>query len=371
MIRIMKIFLFLLLILSLSVTKSWAIDGGLDRPVVLSDPIITVQYIDRNNASFVVYYWPSSDRDPARFYLLNETNRSLVAHNAGGGLPTTGSIYRLKRLSYSGLNPEHTYSIRFFSSHSRTFTSYADAAAGTTLLTFSTKDFYKRDYTNEFVRLIDAIKEVASSNIVNQPPIVNTKINGGKEFTTNRNVVLSVDASSNNYSVFDMQMRYSFTGETNSWSEWETFKFTKNLLLPAGLGDKRVFVQVRDPGGNIGNSYSTIKLVNEEDLQQEISATRISNDEIKPRILNLRLRGGATLVKTNNVILDFGVEDNVTLPENITIHTSLDGRNWTNRGLYDGFVSLNISGSGFKTVYIKAIDEAGNYTVESINFFKL
>ena len=67
----------------------------------------------------------------------------------------------------------------------------------------------------------------------------------------------------------------------------------------------------------------------------------------------------------------FAVEDNVTLPENIQIQVSTNGITWENTGLYEGSITYYFSNSGYKELYIKAIDEAGNYTIENITFFIL
>ncbi len=83
------------------------------------------------------------------------------------------------------------------------------------------------------------------------PPEGHFSINNGAEFTNKSTVVLSLEAKDNLSGVH--QVRYST--DSVGWSEWEEYKTTKELTLPAGEGEKTVFVQFKDGAGNRSVSY--------------------------------------------------------------------------------------------------------------------
>ncbi len=207
------------------------------------------------------------------------------------------------------------------------------------------------------------------------PPMVKPILNSGDEFATSSYITMTLDAHDDLSNVNDLKIRYSFDGI--SWipgsGMWDEFVFIKGINVPYEPTNEvqivRVFVQAKDKAGNIGNGYASIKYVMESKLQEEMLKTRQLYDTEKPRIIGLKLKNGGSISKTNNVQFSFAVEDNVTLPENIRIQVSTNGISWSDVGLYDGGASYYFSGSGYKELYIKTIDEAGNYTIETISFF--
>ncbi len=209
------------------------------------------------------------------------------------------------------------------------------------------------------------------------PPTVKPTINSGDEFTTDPNISLTLEAFDDFTNVNDLKMRYSFDG-TNwepSNNNWDDFQFMKDINIPFQPTNTtqivRVFVQVKDTSGNIGNGYASIKYVDESKLQEERLLARQLQDTEKPRIIGLGLASGGSVSTNNRVNFSFGVEDNATLPENIKIYASADGVNWEDKGLYSGSVDYNFNDSGYKFLYIKAVDEAGNYCIEDTRFFIL
>ncbi|MDQ0858832.1 immunoglobulin-like domain-containing protein [Bacillus sp. V2I10] len=83
------------------------------------------------------------------------------------------------------------------------------------------------------------------------PPEGQFTINNGLEFTNNSTVTLSLEAKDDLSGVH--QVRYSTDAKV--WSEWEEFNSSKELTLPAGDGEKTVFVEFKDHAGNISESY--------------------------------------------------------------------------------------------------------------------
>ncbi|HZH62172.1 MAG TPA: immunoglobulin-like domain-containing protein, partial [Metabacillus sp.] len=83
------------------------------------------------------------------------------------------------------------------------------------------------------------------------PPEGQFTINNGAEFTNKSNVTLSLEAKDDLSGVY--QTRYST--DAKEWSNWEEFKSTKELTLPSGDGEKKVFVEFKDHAGNISELY--------------------------------------------------------------------------------------------------------------------
>ncbi|MBO1514014.1 LamG-like jellyroll fold domain-containing protein [Metabacillus bambusae] len=83
------------------------------------------------------------------------------------------------------------------------------------------------------------------------PPEGQFTINNGAEFTNKSTANLSLEAKDDISGV--SQVRYSTNAK--EWSEWEEFKPSIELTLPAGDGEKTVFVEFKDHAGNISESY--------------------------------------------------------------------------------------------------------------------
>jgi hypothetical protein len=83
------------------------------------------------------------------------------------------------------------------------------------------------------------------------PPEGKFVINNGAEFTNKLTVNLSIEAKDDLSGVH--QVRYST--DARDWSDWEDFKSTKELTLPAGDGEKTLFVEFKDHAGNVSESY--------------------------------------------------------------------------------------------------------------------
>ncbi|WP_176560260.1 S-layer homology domain-containing protein [Brevibacillus dissolubilis] len=78
-------------------------------------------------------------------------------------------------------------------------------------------------------------------------------INSGASHSQTNNVTLDVTAADNNGAV---QMRFSNNGV--DWDAWETAASTKNWSLTGGEGLKTVYMELRDPAGNIESFTRTI-----------------------------------------------------------------------------------------------------------------
>ncbi len=87
-------------------------------------------------------------------------------------------------------------------------------------------------------------------------PFGSVTINNGDPATTNQNVSLQLVAADNSGTVTSMRFA---NDTTNTWSDWENYGTTKSWVLSAGSGQKTVFAQFRDGGGNVStNAFDTI-----------------------------------------------------------------------------------------------------------------
>ncbi len=78
------------------------------------------------------------------------------------------------------------------------------------------------------------------------PQGLTVKLNNGSQYTTSKNVTLSISVSDTSTSGYQMKV-WGIDGATSEDSAtWETFAATKSIALPTGDGLKTVYVKVRD-----------------------------------------------------------------------------------------------------------------------------
>ncbi|MFQ5979663.1 MAG: PKD domain-containing protein [Candidatus Heimdallarchaeota archaeon] len=108
------------------------------------------------------------------------------------------------------------------------------------------------------------------------PPSVTLSINNDASSTISVDVSLAIDAVDDSDVVL---MRFSNSG--SSWTAWESFASSKSWTIPSGDGLKSVFVQVKDPAGNIAETSDDILLdttIGNHNLQVTYYAASIFND---------------------------------------------------------------------------------------------
>ena len=78
------------------------------------------------------------------------------------------------------------------------------------------------------------------------PQGLSVKLNNGSQYTTSKNVTLSISVSDTSTSGYQMKL-WGIDGATSEdTATWETFAPTKSVALPTGDGLKTVYVKVRD-----------------------------------------------------------------------------------------------------------------------------
>lgn len=78
------------------------------------------------------------------------------------------------------------------------------------------------------------------------PQGLTVKLNNGSQYTTSKNVSLSVSISDTSTSGYQMKVWGIDGASSEDNATWETFAATKSIALPTGDGLKTVYVKVRD-----------------------------------------------------------------------------------------------------------------------------
>jgi hypothetical protein len=227
-----------------------------------------------------------------------------------------------------------------------------------------------------WVKLLDeAGNETVLTNSINfvsdlQAPAVQVEINGGARTTTSANLEVVINASDNLSLITEMQMRHSFNGL--SWTAWEPFKFNKSITLnPSAVQSspeiRRLFVQVKDKAGNIGNGYSSI--IFEKAVSSRAAALeQASVNDFTPPEISISTADGRTATRSGSKVpIILQAKDNVTPLEDLEV--SMDkGATWQ---AYEPFFNIGVSGSGMKTIYVLVRDQEGNISSDYIQLFVL
>lgn len=72
------------------------------------------------------------------------------------------------------------------------------------------------------------------------------KLNNGSQYTTSKNITLSISVSDTSTSGYQMKVWGIDGASSEDNATWETFAATKSIALPTGDGLKTVYVKVRD-----------------------------------------------------------------------------------------------------------------------------
>ena len=78
------------------------------------------------------------------------------------------------------------------------------------------------------------------------PQGLSIKLNNGSQYTTSKNVTLSISVSDTSTSGYQMKVWGIDGASSEDNATWETFAATKSIALPTGDGLKTVYVKVRD-----------------------------------------------------------------------------------------------------------------------------
>jgi hypothetical protein len=175
-------------------------------------------------------------------------------------------------------------------------------------------------------------------------PIIGIRINGGARYTNNRTVEIEVK-SLRTADQLILEMQAGTDPELNGadWRPYSTGKF--NLTLPAGDGEKQVYVRLKDKAGNLSPIESSAILL---DTQAPVPGSLVineeepfTNDKLGRVLLVLRAEGADLVMLSNHQDFRMAVWEKYE-----------PTRKWI----------VELPGDGEKTVWVKYKDHAGNET---------
>jgi len=174
-----------------------------------------------------------------------------------------------------------------------------------------------------------------------QLPSCSITINNNDNFTTTPDVILSLQHEDFDSGIIDM----SFSLDGKDWSSWEIINSVKSLDLPTGDGEKIIYYRVRDLTGNIAEPvFDTIIF-----------------DSTPPEDLSIVINDGTEFTNSIDINIILTAKD-ITSGIN-SISFSYNGKDWL---AWENFTPLKFitlpknSEDGNKTIFFRAIDNAGN-----------
>lgn len=205
------------------------------------------------------------------------------------------------------------------------------------------------------------------------------KINNDEEYTWSDAVKLNIFVTDDLTPIDQLLFRFSNDGKVwTDWEGWNAVGFLKDYTLPsvAVKEIQNVYMQVRDGAGNIttvGDSIMHYKdeITYKEERKNEVIQDSLNTDITPPAIKTLEVAGKVTVITGDSVNISLIATDNVTAKENLKVDYSFDGITFTVLGSYTPTITIPVSGTGLKTLYIKVIDEMGNEEIGVLTFFKL
>ena len=164
------------------------------------------------------------------------------------------------------------------------------------------------------------------------PQGLTVKLNNGSQYTTSKNVTLSISVSDTSTSGYQMKV-WGIDGATSEDSAtWETFAATKSIALPTGDGLKTVYVKVRDDVCNeTASASATIT------LDTSVPAVTIIGPDVS-RISKTAPKNVATFSFTSDVAFtEYKIK---VVPSKSSLHDA-----GTLIGTVNGSTNMNATGS--------------------------
>ncbi len=189
------------------------------------------------------------------------------------------------------------------------------------------------------------------------PPVLNSVIiNSGNKYTnTNNGLSVAIDAVTAGET--GMTMSILDYDPAAAWEPFEPYSSVKITNVPTGEGYKNVYVRLKDSVGNISAyKYDSIIL-----------------DTTAPTSTTLALNGGDFYTPSFDGYFDASATDNYALTSEIEVqHAYYNGSSWYTStwepiGTGLNFDSIYTNGTGYKYVYARFRDLAGNYTTTATN----
>lgn len=166
-------------------------------------------------------------------------------------------------------------------------------------------------------------------------------INDGNTYTNSTTVTLSLSAADATAGVSQMR----FSNDNITWTFWEAYSVSKAWTLAIGDGAKIVYAQFMDNIGLVSTYSDNILL-----------------DTTAP---NVKVTIPSHEIRSSTVTAAWTVSDNVSGISHCEVR--LDGGSWINLGTGTTHTFSGL-GDGNHSIYVKAIDKAGNTRQDIVNF---
>uniref|UniRef100_A0A831XM16 Transcription factor n=1 Tax=Geobacter metallireducens TaxID=28232 RepID=A0A831XM16_GEOME len=196
-----------------------------------------------------------------------------------------------------------------------------------------------------YVRFRDAagnVSPIYSDNIIldTTPPAGTVVINGGATYATSITAALALSATDDNGTVTGMR----FSKDGVYFFPFETYATSRQVTLDGGDGVKTIYARYQDAAGNIS----------------PIVSDTIILDTVAPTG-TIVINGGATTTNTTAATLTLSAAD----ANGVThMQFSKDNITWTPFEPYATTRNVTLlPGEGFKTMYVRYRDTAGNVSV--------
>jgi hypothetical protein len=196
---------------------------------------------------------------------------------------------------------------------------------------------------NVFFRTQDKAGNIAdpvTSSIIldTEPPECSIIINEDAKYANYDLISLELSATDSSSGIY--LMAFSFDREL--WTQWKPFKNNEKLTLPEGDGLKTVYLRVMDKAGNIGVGTDTIIL-----------------DTISPDELSIVINNDAMETDSTKVTLSLNAIDETSGIYQMAF--SMDSITWSDWEEFSKNATFDLpTGNGEKTIYFRAVDQAGN-----------
>lgn len=191
------------------------------------------------------------------------------------------------------------------------------------------------------LRVTDAAGNVTTVlfTVDRTPPTGSVSINGGVAFTKSQNVTLTVTGSDGGSG----NVKVRFSPNNTDWGEFGPLVSVIPFTLPAGDGEKTVYMQVKDEAGNISNYEDKITL----DSTPPTGAIEINN--------------GSEATAAEKVAITLQASDAIGPVEVLLSNdSSYAGGSWVSIPSNNQLEWSLSTGDGSKTVYAKFRDGSGN-----------
>ena len=209
------------------------------------------------------------------------------------------------------------------------------------MVTWSSGEKYKMiSRATDFAGNIELVSDGAEFTFDNEAPVITIKIDDDSKFTNSKDITLSIESLEPD--IIGLEMAFSF--DNIKWTSWETFDQVKYLsFVTIDDGEKHIYCKVRDLAGNIAEPvFDSIIL-----------------DTTPPHSLSLTINNNAYVTYSSLVTLEFDAVDDTAGLDLMSLST--DGITWSG---WENFVDTTEftlpSGEGYKTIYFKVKDKAGN-----------